>query len=451
VKFSNLQFSKFTPAMHLLLLHGAQQSHETFRRSISPLLRKLAKMGHTISSSTGATNGPIGSDESFRWFDQSCQQLTTVIDKLANCTPKWDGILAFSQGSVVAQLIANHPSRASLFPDLKFAILVATPSVTAPDFPSFPSTPSTQCDLPTLHVVGKSDAVVAPASTLHEASTFSNAEIHQHEGGHHFPMRSDDLKIYLEFIARFVLYLPPLPPPTSLPSSIRKATNFEFDTKIHDLRGEAVKFLSSPELSKIGSFHPDKLDLESFTPRKEIFNNFKARQALYKAVKSNDEFLIAYEKLVVGVVLPKLKELLLGESENGKIEFHFQFPPTLRVQIPSDLRCKTHSDDVYGHQFGEVNFWMPLTDYRKTCTTLWVENENENENEKGDDNFHPLEVDYGEISMFHGTVKKHFVPPNKSNSTRVSLDFRVGVGSHFDPSYIDPSVKEQHGRRRIMV
>jgi hypothetical protein len=31
-----------------------------------------------------------------------------------------------------------------------------------------------------------------------------------------------------------------------------------------------------------------------------------------------------------------------------------------------------HNDAQYGHQFGEVNFWMPLTSVHKT-STLWAE------------------------------------------------------------------------------
>ena len=37
--------------------------------------------------------------------------------------------------------------------------------------------------------------------------------------------------------------------------------------------------------------------------------------------------------------------------------------------------------------------------------------------------------------MFHGTLVRHFVPPNRSEHTRVSMDFRIGVGQHFDPDW----------------
>ena len=42
-----------------------------------------------------------------------------------------------------------------------------------------------------------------------------------------------------------------------------------------------------------------------------MFRSFKARQTLYQAVADDFAFLAAYERLVVGVVLPWLKGLLL--------------------------------------------------------------------------------------------------------------------------------------------
>ena len=47
--------------------------------------------------------------------------------------------------------------------------------------------------------------------------------------------------------------------------------------------------------------------------------------------------------------------------------FWFQCPPTVRIQPgPSDQFVNPHSDAKYGHQAGELNFWMPLSPYRPT-------------------------------------------------------------------------------------
>lgn len=47
----------------------------------------------------------------------------------------------------------------------------------------------------------------------------------------------------------------------------------------------------------------------------------------------------------------------------------------------------------------------------------------ESEPDKGD--FHPMTMEYGQICKFYGNRCRHFTYPNNSNSTRVSLDFRV--------------------------
>ena len=45
------------------------------------------------------------------------------------------------------------------------------------------------------------------------------------------------------------------------------------------------------------------------------------------------------------------------------LTFYVQRPPTLRLQPgPSAFSVRPHSDAEYGHQPGELNFWVPLTD-----------------------------------------------------------------------------------------
>ena len=45
------------------------------------------------------------------------------------------------------------------------------------------------------------------------------------------------------------------------------------------------------------------------------------------------------------------------------LTFYVQRPPTLRLQPgPSAFTVRPHNDAEYGHQPGELNFWLPLTD-----------------------------------------------------------------------------------------
>jgi hypothetical protein len=209
--------------------------------------------------------------------------------------------------------------------------------------------------------------------------------------------------------------------------------------------------------------------LESYRPRSgaAVFTSFRLRQQLYAAAAQDAPLLAAYDHLVHTVVLPFLKARLLLAEGGGEAaaaaaaagdgasttaprsstatSFHVQRPPSIRVQPPDQKAfCRAHRDAEYGHQEGEVNFWMPLTGYARTQTTLWVESA------PGSADFHPLELAPGEIAAFHGTLLHHRVPPNVSACTRVSLDFRVGVGKFFDPEWRLREAKAQHTRQEVV-
>ena len=145
---------------------------------------------------------------------------------------------------------------------------------------------------------------------------------------------------------------------------------------------------------------------------------------------------------MLGVIIPYLKTQL-DDPETPRV-FHYQYPCTLRLQPgPSKAYNRVHRDAEYGHQIGEINFWMPLSDYALTHTALEVETS------PGSSNFKPLDISIGEIGMFHGTLLHHRAPANASVCTRVSLDFRIGIEGYFDPNWKLRGVKAQHTRRFV--
>jgi hypothetical protein len=160
-----------------------------------------------------------------------------------------------------------------------------------------------------------------------------------------------------------------------LPAGLRREDTLRFCTARHDLRGAAIEILATPRKG-IGTFGDARPRLlEGFMPHADVFRRFKARQALYREVGKSAWLLDAYEALLARVVLPHLCSRL-GRSEGQRTIFYYQFPPTLRVQPGlSEEHGPMHCDAEYGHQPGELNFWMPLTSYPKTGTTLHVESE----------------------------------------------------------------------------
>eukprot|EP00588_Corethron_pennatum_P028712 CAMPEP_0194333764 /NCGR_PEP_ID=MMETSP0171-20130528/63919_1 /TAXON_ID=218684 /ORGANISM="Corethron pennatum, Strain L29A3" /LENGTH=282 /DNA_ID=CAMNT_0039096137 /DNA_START=14 /DNA_END=858 /DNA_ORIENTATION=- len=135
----------------------------------------------------------------------------------------------------------------------------------------------------------------------------------------------------------------------------------------------------------------------------------KASQRLVSdLIPNRPEILALLDDFVKQVVLPHLKCRLLSldaglaedlsqrrgadGGDEHTLAFHYQRPPTLRLQPgPSTRHVRTHADSEYGHQPGELNFWMPLTSLEETRTTLWAESA------AGRGDFAPFEVTYGQV------------------------------------------------------
>ena len=114
----------------------------------------------------------------------------------------------------------------------------------------------------------------------------------------------------------------------------------------------------------------------------------------------------------------------------------------LRVQPPAPLAIGVpHCDAHYGHQPGQINFWLPLVDVHGSCS-LHVESA------PGVGDFHPLTLQYGELGRFYGNKCIHYAVANDTDTTRISLDFRIVPGSCFDPA---PTFEVEGDSRRFEV
>ncbi len=269
---------------------------------------------------------------------------------------------------------------------------------------------------------------------------------------------------------------------TMLPASIRKMEHIPYDMKTHDFNRAIILFLKSLDSTIVGDFRENKNEndggdgrqssslptLENFEVPTQSLTKMSKRgillaqdhlsQAMHDCFfgeKENDEidatdatdatdttddggytslssFIVnTFDNFVTQVVIPHLKARLVEEHiipESSTVKFYYQRPPTLRIQPgPARAKVNRHKDKDYGHQNGELNFWIPLTNRLDTGVDLYVESEED----KGD--FEPLQTDVGYASSFFGSGCSHFVNENKSQFTRVSLDFRVGIEPFFDP------------------
>lgn len=86
-----------------------------------------------------------------------------------------------------------------------------------------------------------------------------------------------------------------------------------------------------------------------------------------------------------------------------------------------------------------------MTSRRKTGVDLFCESGS------GGGDFHLLGLEYGEVASFHGSSRAHYVNPNRSLWTRVSMDFRVGVEGYYDPDWQMNGTTNDHVRRKVTI
>lgn len=122
-------------------------------------------------------------------------------------------------------------------------------------------------------------------------------------------------------------------------------------------------------------------------------------------------------------------------------EIYYQRKPGIRIHRPNTQTVQYHTDEWYGHGDGVVNFWMPLTKAYDT-NSLYVASLEESLSvvdklesdaasiEEINDGLReickPINVKVGDTFVFCSKVA-HGTERNQTETTRVSLDFRVLV------------------------
>jgi hypothetical protein len=250
---------------------------------------------------------------------------------------------------------------------------------------------------------------------------------------------------------------------TWLPQELLEANVSSFDESEYDLKGAILELLQNCDKDIVGHFEQngdDPVRLEDFrVPVPSIWRKVNGGQCeesqryLSDRVATNEKFLEVFDNFVVNVALPCLKRRLLAsknleheDPDDTSVTFYYQRPPTLRLQPgPGWAKVKPHNDAEYGHQNGELNFWIPLTDRALTGVDLF------SESAFLKDDYSPMPACLGEVVSFHGSSCRHFVNANASKNTRVSLDFRVGVQGFFDPYWQMKGTTDDHGRRVVTL
>ncbi|NWH77616.1 OVCA2 Esterase, partial [Piaya cayana] len=205
--------------LRLLALHGYRQSERRFRQRTGALRKALRGRAELVALSAPHAVPEAGGEDDDDpprgwWFSGPGtfeageaaaapagleESLSAVAAALAERGP-FDGLLGFSQGAALAAMVCALRARGDRrFQPVAFAILVAGFASRAPAHGHFYREPIA---LPSLHVVGDADAVIAAPLSRELAQRFVEPVL-THPGGHFVPAAAPQKKVYLDFLERF--------------------------------------------------------------------------------------------------------------------------------------------------------------------------------------------------------------------------------------------------------
>ncbi len=202
---------------------------------------------------------------------------------------------------------------------------------------------------------------------------------------------------------------------------ITKSTSELRDSFISHIKkaiSESVLKNESFELSNLHNFLINKeILLQKGTDQATIFH-----EAVYGSFDKSDYFSSEFwknYKLLCFEILDKLKV-----ETNYFGEWAIQRFPTIRFQFPNNLSVfEFHRDSNYSHPLGEINCFYALNECKDT-SALHIEKN------LGFEDYLPLNLSSGEYAILNTSIFKHGDFVNKTNKTRVSMDFRFIPNKH---------------------
>ena len=187
---------------------------------------------------------------------------------------------------------------------------------------------------------------------------------------------------------------------------------YDFEFLLKDI------FNTEMELEKFHKLLPETEKFEEVNFEND--NETWFHKKFYERINNNwKEFENLYYKFVMENVKPIFQ----------KQKIIYQKRPTFRIQIPNNKSVgEFHRDYSYNHQLGEINFVVALTDMIDT-TAIWAESL------PGLGDYHPMNVEKGNILAFNGNMCNHGNKINTSGKTRISFDFRVISEEFYDSEF----------------
>lgn len=216
-----------------------------------------------------------------------------------------------------------------------------------------------------------------------------------------------------------------------------------YSSEKYDFQGVMRKVLGLPEDYDLRYAHKlveDSAKWDQIRFQNDTSTDFHKR---YYKSPHYQEMVELYQRFV--------KEAILQYAGDEK-EYIVQKEPSFRIHIPNntalgkrdddtdDERIGFHCDGDYNHPSTEINFMITVTGQSDT-NSCYVESL------PGKEDFHPININYGEVFRFYGNRCRHFNKKNKTEFSRISLDFRVIPAS----KYVEQESSAIHSGRKFAV
>jgi hypothetical protein len=158
----------------------------------------------------------------------------------------------------------------------------------------------------------------------------------------------------------------------------------------------------------------------------QIHNIDNKKEHIYYNIVNNYNILQnIYNDFILNICIPYVYHKLSNNNTTTNYDdFYYQIFPCIRIIQPNEFSIGPHSDCMYGHHPCSINFYIPLTSIYDTCS-LYLEHS------IGSEDWHPIISEYGHIYCFPGALSTHWTTENKTNHTRISLDFRIIPGNMY--------------------
>ena len=196
--------------------------------------------------------------------------------------------------------------------------------------------------------------------------------------------------------------------------TLTEESDMQFDTEAYPL-SEAFSRMLGISTEDLPLLH------EKFCKDKGRLKDRHEKRWLLRSIldpESREPFHATFLDFVLGFIAPHVKAI----TDCTKI--HFQSFPCIRVVRPGEFSIGPHCDASYGFSQGNVNFYVPLTKIFGTNSLILESN-------PGLEDWHTIELEYGNLKRFYGSQCSHFTAENTTGQTRISLDFRVILDEHW--------------------